>query len=610
MKDLRIVIVSWNVEKLLERCLRSLPAACQNLEWDVVVVDNASRDESVARAREMGELHGLPFTVIANEKNVGFAKACNQGIAGYEARYVVLLNPDTECPAGSLAELVRVADTQPKAGIVGPKLIYPDGRYQESVRRFPTVWSQLSILLRFHWFASWLPTLRRYFHRDLDVSKEQAVDQVMGACFLIRRELIEEVGALDERYFIWFEEVDYCKMAVMKGWDVVYAPSATVIHHGGQSFGQLFSRAKQGMFNDSMLKYFQKWHPGWRAVLLRVAMPISSAVASFMDALRTKKCGWIFWLIGIAAFEVLSRATVFHPDARKLATLAVGIIIALIAARKPSWALSALLLELLVGSKGALLKIPDGMEVDGGTSLRVTMFAAFLAGWFLNALGYWVVARRKIFTTLREAVKGRAAWFAVGGLCIWAAVQGQWLHNQAFFQDGNAWFFLILLIPIIDIARRDGRVLLSSGTAVVIAALIWLPLKTLGLLYIFSHGIPSLSQPTYLWVRRTGVGEVTLVTGNLFRIFMQSQIYALIAWIVFAARAAVQPRKQMGKVYMAIGIGSVMSILVSLSRSFWIGLAAGGLALLVLMWREWKPTFLAWCGRLLIPVGIVSVPAR
>ena len=120
MKDVRIVIVSWNVERLLERCLRSLPGACAGLDWECVVVDNASRDNSVALAQRIA--HQIPhIRVIANTTNDGFAKACNAGAHGHTARYVLFLNPDTECLPNALATLVHVADERPKAGIFGAK---------------------------------------------------------------------------------------------------------------------------------------------------------------------------------------------------------------------------------------------------------------------------------------------------------------------------------------------------------------------------------------------------------------------------------------------------------------------------------------------------------
>ncbi|MBU0540616.1 glycosyltransferase family 2 protein [Patescibacteria group bacterium] len=281
MKDLRIIIVSWNVERLLERCLKSLPTACAGLDWEAIMADNASNDGSVEMAEKCAqELNGR-LHIIANKDNRGFAKACNQGISGYDARYVLLLNPDTECPPDSLLNLVKAADNNPKAGIFGPQLIYPDGKHQPSVRRFPTVWNQIGILLKLHHLLPWL--FKNYFNPLANDKDKIKVDQVMGACFLIRRELIEQIGGLDERYFIWFEEVDYCKQAKQRGWEVDHEPFVTVIHHGGESFAQLFSTHKQRIFNDSLKKYFTKWHPGWRARLISLVCPVAILEAYIIE---------------------------------------------------------------------------------------------------------------------------------------------------------------------------------------------------------------------------------------------------------------------------------------------------------------------------------------
>jgi hypothetical protein len=187
---------------------------------------------------------------------------------------------------------------------------------------------------------------------------------------------------------------------------------------------------------------------------------------------------------------------------------------------------------------------------------------------------------------------------------LWGVVRGLQLQNPQFANDANAWGFLVLLVPIIDLARRDGEKLIRYGKAAATAALVWLPIKTIFLLYVFSHGIPSLSQPLYLWVRRTGVGEVTLVTGNLFRIFIQSQLYAIFAWLFFCALAIIKSRREIPRLWWAIGTGSVISLLIGLSRSFWIGLAAGGLTLLGLHILAMPKVFWRWLGRVLIPVGL------
>lgn len=601
MNDLHVVIVSWNVEKLLERCLRSLPAACEGLAWDVAVVDNASHDGSVEVARRFAEQFGglasrthgnvpighFPWVqTIANPDNRGFAKACNQGMAGYDSRYVLLLNPDTECPASSLAKLVRAADAHPEAGIAGPQLTDAFGRHHPSTRRFPTVWSHVGILLKLHHLLPFLPAFRRYYMAELETEREQYVDQIEGSCFLIRRECIEDIGGFDERYFIWYEEVDYCKTAAARGWKTLYTPSAMVMHRGTQSFGQVFSYVKQRLFNASMIAYFDKWHRGWKSRLIRIASWPNLASAWVLEVRRLPDRHWIFWVAGIIALEIVSAATVFLPVQRAAATVIAGCIMLVVAFRRPSIGLAMLLLELAIGSKGALLKIPDGWNVNGGISLRIVLFTTFLVGWFINAFAYWRGHRHAFRDAIRREVRGRGAWFALAVLIVWGIVRGVWLGNPSLFGDANAWGFLVLLVPVIDVSVRDGERLVRQAGHALIAALIWLPIKTMGLLYIWSHGIKSLSQPLYLWVRRTGVAEVTLVTGNLFRVFMQSQVYAIAGFLTGIA-ALVENEKRKTLIWFIL-VCSGISVLISLSRSFWVGLCVGAMCLLFWTARERK----------------------
>lgn len=586
MKDLRIVVVSWNVEKLLGKCLRTLAHACDGLEWDAVVVDNASSDESVNVAKTIADQSMGRIRVIANTDNRGFAKACNQGMDGSDSRYVLLLNPDAECAALSLTRFVRIADQRPHAGILGPRITYPDGTYQPSVRRFPTVWDQAGILLKLHHLFLGARVFSRYFADDLDREREQRVDQVMGACFLIRRGVIDRIGGLDERYFIWFEEVDYCRMAVKNGWDVLYVPSVSVIHHGGQSFGQVFSLKKQTMFDESLLKYFRKWHPGWRTALLACLDPVSRGLAWIVDRVKRPQHEWILWFFGILCFETISLSTVYWPVPRTAATVMIGVLMLLVSRRRPDIGLAAVLLELMIGSKGALLKLPHGWEVDGGTSIRVILMGAFLMGWFANSVSYWFEHRKELMSVARDTIRDRKPWIALLILAMWGAVRGAWLGNPFLLEDANAWLFLVLLIPVIGLASRYRESLINHAAQAAIAALVWLPIKVLGLLYIFSHGLNPLSRAMYLWVRRTGVGEVTLVTANLFRIFLQSQVYALFAVLFAGASAFAKNRHAQSMLIWIVFIGSSASLLISLSRSMWIGLFCGAAALIVMAARH------------------------
>lgn len=569
MKDLRIIIVSWNVRDLLERCFISLEPACKGLDWEVVIVDNASSDGSAETLKSLLKDHPR-LKVVQNSDNRGFAKACNQGLSNLDARYVLLLNPDTECPPDSLANLVREADAHPEAGILGPRILNADGSHQASVRRFPTVWSQAGIMLKLHHVFPHLKTFRRYFAEDIDSDRAHEVDQVMGACFLIRREVIEELGGLDERYFIWFEEVDFCKQAVKKGWTVRYVPSVTVTHRGGASFGQVFSYKKQKYFNDSLIKYFRKWHSGWQAGLLYALQPASLALSWVVGHLVSRgspvasRLTWKPWILFIIALETTSALTIFNDNWNAIATIVVGCAVGILAYKRPTLALSILLLELMIGSKGQLLQL---WGWPGTWSLRIVIFLAFLLGWFFHA---W---EQKSLQSIPHLFRDKKEWLILFIIVAYATLRGDYLGNEFVGADGNSWGFLLLLFPVLDLASRKAAELRRDIIPVLFVAPIWLAVKTIGLEYLFSHGFPSISPEAYLWVRRTGVGEVTLVVGNAFRIFMQSYIFALPILLLALSYGLYARKKNAIMNYMIIASFLVLGI--SLSRSLWIGCFVG-----------------------------------
>ena len=206
--DISIVVVSWNVCGLLRRCLQSveLSAAASGLRHEVVVVDNASSDGSVAMVRsEFPEVR-----LLANEENRGFSAANNQGIAVASGRYLLLLNPDTEVLDDALAGLVGFADANEDVGLVGPMLLNQDGSVQPSMRRFPTIGTAL---FESTWLQPYAPSglLDRYCVLDRPDNTVQDVDWVSGAAILARRDAVNQVGPMDEAFFMYSEELDWCR---------------------------------------------------------------------------------------------------------------------------------------------------------------------------------------------------------------------------------------------------------------------------------------------------------------------------------------------------------------------------------------------------------------
>jgi N-acetylglucosaminyl-diphospho-decaprenol L-rhamnosyltransferase len=226
--DLSIVIVNWNTRKLLAQCLQSLEDTVQDSSLEVWVVDNASSDDSVAMIRKC-----FPQThIIANSENVGFVRANNQAIARCQGRYVLLLNSDTKALPNALDEMVHFMDTHPNAGVAGARLLNPDGTFQASHSPFPTLWREFLML----------SGLGRRLVRPRYPSYGPGVEEgprkvgyVEGACLLARREAIDQVGELDERIFMYAEEVDWCYRFAQGGWGIWYLPQVTIIHYGGQS---------------------------------------------------------------------------------------------------------------------------------------------------------------------------------------------------------------------------------------------------------------------------------------------------------------------------------------------------------------------------------------
>lgn len=228
------IVVSRNVREYLRQCLRSLREAGGEVVLDVWVIDNGSTDGSVALVEaEFPEAH-----IMRNTGNPGFAAANNQGLRASAGQYVLLLNPDAELLPGALATLCRYLDDHPQVGVVGPQLLNADGTVQSSRRRAPRLATGFveSTQLQQRLARSWLTD--RYYVTDQPDDEEQAIDWLVGACLLIRRAAIDQVGLLDERFHLYSEEVEWCLRFRRAGWDVVYLPTAQVVHHSGRSSGQ------------------------------------------------------------------------------------------------------------------------------------------------------------------------------------------------------------------------------------------------------------------------------------------------------------------------------------------------------------------------------------
>lgn len=251
-----VIIVGWNVKELLARCLQSI-FATTNAAFEIIVIDNASIDGTVAMVHDQ-----FPSVrLIVNSKNNGFAKAVNQGLATATGEYCFILNPDTILPKGTLAALVGYAAAHSDVSAVAPQILLSNGRPQlHSFRKNPTIASQLLILSKLDHIFPQAKSLQRYYWADFDATKEQDVPQAMGAAIFIRTAIFRELGGFDERFFIWFEDVDLCYRLQQKKYRLRYVPDIQVIHAGGQSFKKKNVLIKQWWFVRSAVQYFLKHH--------------------------------------------------------------------------------------------------------------------------------------------------------------------------------------------------------------------------------------------------------------------------------------------------------------------------------------------------------------
>jgi GT2 family glycosyltransferase len=226
MRDLSIVIVSYNTCGLLRTCLSSIYRETAHIDFEIVVVDNASTDGSI----EMITSDYPAVKILRNDHNSGFAAANNIAIRKSSARFVLLLNPDTEILDGAIQKTIRFIEAHPKAGIVGCKLKYPDGRFQPSAYSFPTVWNMFAEATFLYRVFPKTKLFGGYHLTYLDYSHDVQVDWLIGAFLLIRREVIDTVGMLDEQFFMYAEDTDYCYMAKQAGFEVWFTPRGEIFH--------------------------------------------------------------------------------------------------------------------------------------------------------------------------------------------------------------------------------------------------------------------------------------------------------------------------------------------------------------------------------------------
>lgn len=255
MKDISVIIVNYNNSKLLEECLISLYSSTNKATLEVIVADNASTDDSVHMVKTL-----FPeVKVIENKQNLGFIKATNQGLRIYSGRYALLLNDDTVVKDGAIDKMLKFMNKNPKAGACGPKLLNKDG----------TIQRQGSLLGKRFWLAP----------------KPKEIGFLVGACLMVRRETIDKVGILDENFFFYTDDLDWCKRIKKAGWKIYFLPEPEVIHYKGWSSTRVFNKR---LFVEGFRGglYFCRKHYGLIAyIIYRLFLLISAFLAAILTAL-------------------------------------------------------------------------------------------------------------------------------------------------------------------------------------------------------------------------------------------------------------------------------------------------------------------------------------
>lgn len=232
--DVSVIIVAWNVREFLQKCLESVLKETKGIEFEVIYVDNASKDDSV----EMVRSQFLDVRIIENDENKGFIKANNQGIEIARGRYVLLLNSDTIVLDNAIAKTVRFADDCREAGVVGCRVLNPDMTLQRSCFMYPSV---LNMFLSATYLYKVFPR-SRFFGRDRmtwwDYDDIREVETVCGCYSLVRKEAINQAGVMDQKYFMYGDDPDWCYRINKAGWKIMFTPGASIIHYGGQTTKQ------------------------------------------------------------------------------------------------------------------------------------------------------------------------------------------------------------------------------------------------------------------------------------------------------------------------------------------------------------------------------------
>jgi len=289
MLDLSIVIVNWNTRDFLRDCLKSVYASEGDLVFEAIVVDNCSHDRSAGMVRqEFPHVH-----LIESDINGGYAYANNLGLRHLQARYYLLLNPDTVLPRNALRDMLAFMEAHPEAGMAGPKLVMADGKLDLACRRsFPTPENSFYKLFGLSRLFPESKRFGRYNLTCLDPDQMAEVDSVVGAFMIVRGEVIEQIGFLDEEYFMYAEDLDWALRAKQAGWKVYYCPHVTVLHYKRRSSEQNPRKARYEFWRAMYVfyrKHYAKDTPFWLHYLVLGGLALRGGTAVLREIFRPQK---------------------------------------------------------------------------------------------------------------------------------------------------------------------------------------------------------------------------------------------------------------------------------------------------------------------------------
>lgn len=273
--DVSVVIVNWNTRELLRGCLSSLLDHVDSLQIETIVVDNGSGDGSAAMvARE------FPWVcLLTNTRNLGFAAANNQGMSRAHGGYLLLLNSDTVVLPGALQRMIHFMDEHPHVGALGPRLLNADGSLQSSARDFSRPGRDALAILEVERWPLVGTIARRNMRRRSaywsDHQPTREVDWAMGACLLLRRDALEQVGLLDDAYFFFAEEMDLCYRLRQQGWPVVFLADAEIVHLGGQSASRV-PAARLVWHYTGLLRFYHLHRPRLQQIVIRAVIALAA----------------------------------------------------------------------------------------------------------------------------------------------------------------------------------------------------------------------------------------------------------------------------------------------------------------------------------------------